>query len=106
MLLFSGDLAPKVGWSLGALVLLAWLVLDLAIPGRVARPLQNISGVLSSFREGDFSLAMSTPIRAHDAGAADALGLASRELNALGAALREQRLVALEASALFTKVVA
>lgn len=100
VLLFSTELAPKVSWTLGALVLLAWLGLGLSIPGRVARPLQNVSSVLSSFREGDFS------IRARDTGGADALGLASRELNTLGEALREQRLVALEASALFAKVVA
>ncbi len=112
VLLFSGDLAPRVSWSLGALVLLAWLVLGLSIPGRVARPLQNVSSVLSSFREGDFSIAMSmpslspSPSRGRDSDGADALGLASRELNALGAALRAQRLAALEASALFAKVVA
>ncbi len=108
VLLFSGDLAPKISSTLGALVLLAWLVLGLSIPGRVARPLQNVSSVLSSFREGDFSISisMSIPNHARDAGGVDALGLASLELNALGAALREQRLVALEASALFAKVVA
>jgi two-component system nitrogen regulation sensor histidine kinase NtrY len=100
VLLTSADLAPRVGVSLAALVIAGWLALALAIPGRVARPFQNLSSVLSSFREGDFS------IRARDAGGADALGLATHELNALGEALREQRLAALEASALLAKVVA
>src|SRR5262249_52697918 len=44
--------------------------------------------------------------RARDEGAGGALGLASRELNGLGDMLREQRLGALETSALLAKVVA
>ena len=100
LLLFAADLAPRASFPLAALVLVPWLALALAIPGRVARPLQNVSSVLSSFREGDFS------IRARDADGTDALALASRELNALGETLREQRLGALEASALLAKVVA
>jgi nitrogen fixation/metabolism regulation signal transduction histidine kinase len=101
-LLFASDLAPRAIWTLAALAIVPWLALALAIPGRVARPLQNVASVLSSFREGDFSIS----IRARDTGGADALALASREINALGATLREQRLGALEASALLAKVVA
>src|SRR5262249_29055009 len=100
ILLFSADLTPKVSVTLAALILLFWLCLALAIPGRVARPLRRLSSVLGSFREGDFS------IRARDAGNKGAVGLASLELNALGDLLREQRLGAFEASALLAKVVA
>lgn len=100
VLLFAADLAPRASFTLAAMVLVPWLVLALAIPGRVARPLQNVASVLSSFREGDFS------IRARDVGGTDALGQASHEINALGETLREQRLGALEASALLAKVVA
>jgi nitrogen fixation/metabolism regulation signal transduction histidine kinase len=99
-LLYSGELAPKVSWSLAALVVGSWLVLALAVPGRVARPLQNLASVLASFREGDFS------IRARHGGAGDALAVASLELNTLGDTLHEQRLGAMEASALLAKVVA
>src|SRR6185436_7286439 len=77
VLLFSADVTPKISLTLSALVLAVWLCLALAIPGRVARPLQRLSSVLGSFREGDFS------IRARDGGKG-ALGLASLELNALG----------------------
>ena len=100
VLLRSAGLAPGVSLALGAIVIGTWLCVALAIPGRVARPFQRLSGVLGSFREGDFS------IRARDGGAADTLGLASRELNALGDVLREPRLAAVEASALLAKVVA
>src|SRR5690606_18854431 len=65
---------------------------------RVIRPLQTISNLLSALREGDFS------IRARGARRDDPLGDAMAEINSLGVILQEQRLGALEATALLRTV--
>jgi two-component system, NtrC family, nitrogen regulation sensor histidine kinase NtrY len=64
----------------------------------VVRPLQTLSNLLAALLEGDYS------IRSRGATTDDALGLAMLEVNALGETLREQRLGALEASALLRTV--
>ena len=61
-------------------------------------PLRTLSNLLAALREGDFS------IRARGAEREDALGEVLREVNALGETLRQQRLGALEATALLRKV--
>jgi nitrogen fixation/metabolism regulation signal transduction histidine kinase len=63
------------------------------------RPAQTLSNLLAALREGDFS------IRGRGARPDDALGLAFLEVNALGDTLREQRLGALEATALLARVI-
>jgi nitrogen fixation/metabolism regulation signal transduction histidine kinase len=60
--------------------------------------LRTLSNLLAALREGDFS------IRARGASHEDALGEVLREVNALGETLRQQRLGALEATALLRKV--
>ena len=62
------------------------------------RPLQTLSNLLAAFREEDFTF------RARGPRADDALGQAMLEVNALAETLREQRLGALEATALLRKV--
>jgi two-component system nitrogen regulation sensor histidine kinase NtrY len=65
---------------------------------RVVFPLQTLSNLLAALREGDYS------IRGRHARNSDALGEVTREVNALAQTLREQRLDALEATALLRKV--
>ena len=77
---------------------LFWLSVSLALRNRVARPLQTISNVLASLREGDFSL------QARGTGCADSLGEVLDEVNALSGTLKEQRLGAVEATALLRNV--
>jgi len=62
------------------------------------RPLQTLSNLLAALREGDYSF------RARSSRPDDALGEVTREANALGDTLRQQRLDAVEASALLRKV--
>ena len=81
------------------LAVAAWLVGALLGRERVVRPLQTISNLLAALREGDYS------IRARGANAADGLGLALLEVNALSETLRSQRLRALEATALLRRVI-
>jgi nitrogen fixation/metabolism regulation signal transduction histidine kinase len=65
----------------------------------VVFPLQTVSNLLEALRENDFS------IRARGARRDDPLGEVLREVNALGDTLREQRLGALEATALLRTVI-
>lgn len=98
VLLIEGYSA-KVVWTFGLLVFGCWLGFAYALRERVVRPLQTLSNLLAALLEGDYS------IRSRGATSNDALGLAMLEVNALGETLREQRLGALEATALLRKVI-
>jgi two-component system, NtrC family, nitrogen regulation sensor histidine kinase NtrY len=99
LLLWLGDYTIKVQLTLTLLVIIIWLGYSFALRERVVRPLQTISNLLAALREGDYS------IRARGANHEDALGDVMLEVNALGETLREQRLGALEATALLRAVV-
>jgi PAS domain S-box-containing protein len=79
-------------------MILTWLSFAFTAQSRVVFPLRTLSNLLAALREGDFS------IRARGANEGDALGDVLREVNALGETLRQQRLGALEATALLRKV--
>ncbi len=97
-LLWIGSASPKTQWTLTLLVVSVWLGAALVLRERVVRPLQTLSNLLGALRQGDFS------IRARGARSDDALGLALLEVNALSEPLRNQRLGALEATALLRTV--
>jgi two-component system, NtrC family, nitrogen regulation sensor histidine kinase NtrY len=99
-LLWGGDYTTKVQLTLSLFIVVVWLGYAFALRERVARPLQTISNLLAALREGDYS------IRARGASHEDALGDVMIEVNALGETLREQRLGALEATALLRTVMA
>jgi nitrogen fixation/metabolism regulation signal transduction histidine kinase len=99
-LLWAGDFAVKTQWTLTLLILAFWVALACAVRQKVRFPLQTISNLLSGIREGDFST------RARGARRDDALGEVVAEVNLLGETLREQRLGALEATALLRTVMA
>jgi nitrogen fixation/metabolism regulation signal transduction histidine kinase len=96
--LWTGAFSAKVQWTLSAFVVIAWLGFAFAVRERVVRPLQIVSNLLAALHEGDFS------IRARGARHDDALGEVMLEVNALAETLRQQRLGALEATALLRKV--
>jgi two-component system nitrogen regulation sensor histidine kinase NtrY len=98
VLLWVGDYSDKVRWTLGVALVVWWLGAAFALRERVVRPLQTISNMLAALRERDFSL------RGRGAREDDALGLALMEANLLSSTLREQRLGALEATALLRRV--
>jgi nitrogen fixation/metabolism regulation signal transduction histidine kinase len=97
-LLWLGGYSSRVRWTLALLIVGFWLGVALALRERVVRPLQTLSNLLSSLREGDYSF------RARGARRDDALGEVFLEVNSLSETLREQRLGALEATALLRTV--
>jgi len=98
-LLGRAGFGPTARWAASAALLVAWIALAAAVHRRVARPLRTLSSLLAALREGDFS----TEARGSRRG--DPLGEVFLELNALTEILREQRLSALEATALLRKVI-
>lgn len=97
-LLLTGDFTPKVQWTLGLVVVGFWLGYSLFVREIVTRPLQTMANLLTALREGDFST------RARGANRDEPLGDVMSEINLLGGVLQEQRLGALEATALLRTV--
>jgi two-component system nitrogen regulation sensor histidine kinase NtrY len=98
MLLWTDDHSTKVQWTLTLFIVGCWLGFALAVQARVIRPLQTMANLLSALREGDFS------VRARGARRDEALGDVMAEINTLSRTLQEQRLSALEATALLRTV--
>lgn len=104
-LLVSAVLVWMQPWSvesrlaLLAVELFAWWLLALALQEQTTRPLQTLANVIGSLREDDFSF------RARNATAEDALGELSLEVNALADMLSDQKVHAIEATALLQRVV-
>lgn len=94
----SADIDTKEFWTLGLLVFGFWLGYALAAREHVMRPLQTMANLLTALREGDFST------RARGANRDEPLGDVMSEINLLGGVLQEQRLGALEATALLRTV--
>ena len=97
-LLWYGDYAARTQWTVDLILVLVWLSVVFNLKQRVVRPLQTLSNILGALHEGDYS------IRARRASSDDALGEVLLEANELGETLREQRLGALEATALLRTV--
>ena len=89
---------PKQQWTLTLLIGGCWLGFAAAVRTRVIRPLQTMANLLSALREGDFS------VRARGARRDEPLGDVLAEINMLSRTLQEQRLSALEATALLRTV--
>ncbi len=97
-LLWTGGYSDQTQWTVIGLLVIIWLGFSCSVIGKVRFPLQTLSNLLAAIREGDYS------IRARGGRREDALGEVIIEVNALGENLRQQRLAALEATALLSKV--
>ena len=101
----SGVFIWLQSWSLESKLTLlfveifAWWLLAMALQEQTTRPLQTLANVISALREEDYSF------RARGAAANDALGELSLEVNALADLLSDQRIRAIEATALLRRVV-
>jgi len=85
---------------LPALLLLALYLLFVcaSLVENIIRPVQTLSNVIASLREGDYSF------RARGARSSDALGELAGEVNALADLLQRQRVRSLEATALLARI--
>ena len=99
-LLWYDDYSGRVQWTVDLFLVIIWLGVAFNLKQRIVRPLQTLSNILAAIREGDYS------IRGRRASTGDALGEVMLEVNDLGQTLREQRLGALEATALLRTVMA
>jgi nitrogen fixation/metabolism regulation signal transduction histidine kinase len=104
-ILVSGFLIWREPWSVNAklalslLELFVWWLLSFALHEQTVRPLQTLANVVAALREEDYSF------RARGVAADDALGELSLEVNALADLLADQRIRAIEATALLRRVV-
>src|SRR5580700_1142510 len=104
-ILVSGILIWLQSWSVESKLALSiaglfvWWMLALALHGQTVRPLQTLANVVAALREEDYSF------RARGAIADDALGELSLEVNALADLLADQRIRAIEATALLRRIV-
>jgi len=98
VLLWIGNYSPR--FLIVVSILMGAIVWKLAqeLRSRVVRPLHTLANLLEAVHEGDFSLRARLPDRV------DALGQVMHEINAIAGTLREQRLGAVEATALLHRV--
>ena len=97
-LLWLNNYSAQIQWTVDLLLVVLWLGVAFNLKQRVIRPLQTLSNILAAIREGDYS------IRGRRAISGDALGEVMLEVNDLGQTLREQRIGAMEATALLRTV--
>jgi two-component system, NtrC family, nitrogen regulation sensor histidine kinase NtrY len=98
IILWTGAYTPKVQWTLTVLILGCLVGFAASLHHRVVVPLQTIANLLAALREDDFS------IRGRPTDPDEPLGAVMMELNALATTLHEQRLGAVEATALLRTV--
>jgi nitrogen fixation/metabolism regulation signal transduction histidine kinase len=97
-LVWTGEFAERTQWTITVLVLGSWLFLLFHLRDKLVRPLHAVSNMLEALREGDYSLRTRTPNQD------DALGLILHEVNQLAQSFHDQRLDALEASNLLSRI--
>ena len=98
ILIWTGSFTTRSQWTLTIVIVGFWLAVVSELRQRVVFPLQTLANLLAALREGDYS------IRGRHGRNTDALAEVTREVNTLAETLREQRLGALEATALLRKV--
>ncbi len=98
IILWTGGYSAKVQWTLTVVILGVLLGVSLSVRQRVVQPLQTVANLLAAMREDDFS------IRGRTANPEDPLGAVLVEVNELAETLHEQRLGAVEATALLRTV--
>src|SRR5438046_6512007 len=97
-LLWFGDHAPKVQWTLTILIVGCMAAFTWSTREHAVRPLQTLSNLLAALREGDYS------IRARGAREGTALGEVLLEVTSRGDTLPQPRLGASEAPALLCTI--
>src|ERR1035441_9548375 len=98
ILIYREKITAAPAMLIAGCLLLYLLLVAAALIESMIRPLQTLSNVVASLREGDYSF------RARGALARDPLGELSAEVNALADLLQKQRVRSLEATALLARI--
>ncbi|HVW84756.1 MAG TPA: hypothetical protein VHB50_08740, partial [Bryobacteraceae bacterium] len=98
VLLIAGDYAPGTTWTVTTLIVLTWIGFAAAVRERVSYSMRTLANLLGALRDGDFSFRL----RMDDRGS---LGEVYAQINDMAETLHEQRLGAMEATALLQKVI-
>jgi nitrogen fixation/metabolism regulation signal transduction histidine kinase len=98
VVLLLGDDSASTIWTLLTILVLAWLGFAAAVRERVAYSMRTLANLLGALRDGDFSFRL----RMDDRGS---LGEVYAQINEMAETLHEQRLGAMEATALLQKVI-
>jgi nitrogen fixation/metabolism regulation signal transduction histidine kinase len=98
ILLWVGSYSLELKWTVTLFVGLAWMIGSSMLHGQIVRPLQTLSNMVAAIREEDFSF------RLRGEGREDTLSDLILEINALATRLQQQKISALEATALLKKV--
>lgn len=96
--LFEDRISAPIAILLGLGLLVYLLLVASSLVEGIIRPLQTLSNVVASLREGD------TSFRARGAGTGDAVGELASEVNALADLLQKQRGRSLESTALLARM--
>jgi nitrogen fixation/metabolism regulation signal transduction histidine kinase len=97
-LVYQQSIAAVPALLLSGCLVVYLVMVSAALVESFVRPLQTLSNVVSSLREGDYSF------RARGAGSADAVGELAAEINNLADLLQKQRVRSLEATALLARI--
>lgn len=100
VLLRRSDLPSIVRWSLAVGAVVCWIAMAWVVRARLAYSLGTLANLVEALRHGDFS------IRGRQRGRRGAFNALVAEINRLADQFKEQRLGALEATALARKVMA
>jgi two-component system nitrogen regulation sensor histidine kinase NtrY len=98
VLLGTGDYSGSTRWTVGIILVMAWLGFAAAVKDRFAYSMRTLANLLGALRDGDFSFRL----RMDDRGS---LGEVYAQINEMAETLHEQRLGAMEATALLQKVI-
>lgn len=94
----TSSLQTQLKWLLSILLTAFWLSCCFTIRNQVANSLRTVANLLEAMREGDYS------IRGRVGAATEPMSQVMQQVNAMASTLRDQRLGALEATALLRKV--
>ncbi len=98
ILIYRANISLAPGILIACCLLLYLSLIAGALIESLIRPLQTLSNVVASLREGDYSF------RARGASARDPMGELAGEINALADLLQKQRVRSLEATALLARI--
>src|ERR1700761_671959 len=98
LFLWLGNHSIELKWTVTLFIVVAWMIGSSMLHAQVVRPMQTLSNMVAAIREEDFSF------RLRGGGRDDSLADLIFEINSLAIRLQQQKISALEATALLKKV--